>query len=92
MYFSFSWDQTHNGRSNEVYIYFPIIIYNLETDDDRYMYRMFRKNCVFSKNFHYFPPLPRKHWAAIGCTEIGQPIGVTVNLRCVESFGNVETS
>ena len=42
----------------------------------------------FSKNFPYFPPLPRKHWAAISCTEIGQigQPGVTVHLHCVESF------
>ena len=35
------------------------------------------------------PPLPRKHWADIGYTEIGQPIGVTVHSHhshCVESF------
>ena len=37
----------------------------------------------------FLQPLPRKHWAAIGCTEIGQigqPIGVTVHSHCVESF------
>ena len=33
-------------------------------------------------------PPPRKDLAAIGCTEIGRPIGVTVHLHCVESFEN----
>ena len=35
------------------------------------------KLCFFPRNFIILPPLPRKHWAAIGCTETGQPIGVT---------------
>ena len=42
--------------------------------------------------FHEFSipvlPLPRKDLAAIGCTEIGQPTGVTVHSHCVESFVN----
>ena len=36
-----------------------------------------------------FPPLPRKHWAAIGCTDIGKPIEVIVHSHCVESFENL---
>ena len=48
-----------------------------------------QENCVV---FHEFPlpvlPPPRKDLAAIGCTEIGRPIGVTVHLHCVESFEN----
>ena len=51
------------------------------------MYRVFRKNCVV---FHEFPlsvlPPPRKDLAAIGCSEIGRPIGVTVHSHCVDSF------
>ena len=35
------------------------------------------KNAFYSRIFIILPPLPRKHWAAIGCTEIGQSIGVT---------------
>ena len=48
--------------------------------------------CVFSKIFHYLQPLPHKHWAAIGYTEIGQigqPIGVIVHSHCVKSFENL---
>ena len=30
--------------------------------------------------FITFRPLPRKHWAAIGCTENGQTITVTVHI------------
>ena len=33
----------------------------------------------FPKKFDILRPLPRKHWAAIGCTEMGQQIGVTVH-------------
>ena len=39
--------------------------------------------------FIFLPPLPRKHLAAIGCTEFGQiaqPIGVTVHSHIVGSF------
>ena len=32
-------------------------------------YRVFVKYCDCSKNFHNLRPLPRQHWAAIGCTE-----------------------
>ena len=48
-----------------------------------------QENCVV---FHEFPlpvlPPPRKDLAAIGCTEIGRPIGVTVHSHCGESFEN----
>ena len=43
----------------------------------------------FQEFFIILPPLPRKHWAAIGCAEFGQPIGVTVHSHCVESFENL---
>ena len=32
------------------------------------------------------PPLPRRHWAAIGRLENGQPIGVIVHSPGVENF------
>ena len=42
---------------------------------------------LFPRIFIILPPLPRQHWATIGCTNIGQhPIGVTVHSHCVESF------
>ena len=51
------------------------------------------KNAFFCKNFHYFATSPsRKHWAAIGCQEIGrigQPMGMIVHSLCVESFENL---
>ena len=31
-------------------------------------------------------PVPREHWAAIGCTKNYQPIGVTVHSHCVDGF------
>ena len=34
-------------------------------------------------------PLPHKNWIAIGSTEFGQPIGVTVHSHKVESFENL---
>ena len=40
----------------------------------------------FSRILESLPPLPRQHWAAIGCTKNYQPIGVTVHSHCVESF------
>ena len=40
----------------------------------------------FSRVLESLPPLPRQHSAAIGCTKNYQPIGVTVNSHCVESF------
>ena len=44
-----------------------------------FTYRMFKRNCVFfARIFKIFPPLPCQHWTAIGCTENGQPIGVSV--------------
>ena len=50
-------------------------------------YRVFIKYCVFfPRILESLPPLPRQHSAAIGCTKNYQPIGVTVNLHCVESF------
>ena len=39
------------------------------------MYRAFIKYCFFIQIiFDILPPLPRQDWAAIGCTENGQPI------------------
>ena len=35
------------------------------------------------------PPLPRKHWAAIGYTKIGQIGQPIYTLHCVESFENL---
>ena len=40
-------------------------------------YRVFFKYFVFFQEFS--KPLPRQHWTATGCTENGQPIGVTVH-------------
>ena len=40
----------------------------------------------FSRIFIIFPPLPPKYWVAIGCTEIGQQMGVIVHKRYNESF------
>ena len=41
----------------------------------------------FPRIFIILPPLPRKHWAAFSCTEIGQPVEATVHSHCVaESF------
>ena len=40
----------------------------------------------FARIFIILSPLPRKHWAAVGCTKIGQPIGATVHSHCVKSF------
>ena len=45
--------------------------------------------CFFPRIFIILPSLPRKHWAAFGCTEISQPIGVTVRSHSVKSFGNL---
>ena len=51
------------------------------------MYRVFINYCVFfSKNLESWPPLPRQHSAAIGCTENYQPIGVTLHSQGVENF------
>ena len=53
---------------------------------------MFRINCVFFPKNYFYPPLPRKHWAAIGykgIDQIDQPIGATVHSKCVESFDNL---
>ena len=51
------------------------------------LYTAFKKNCTFSNNFHYFATsLSQALLAAIGCTEIGQPIGVSVHSQYVESF------
>ena len=49
---------------------------------------MYKKKSVFFSKI-ILPPLPRKQWDAIGCTEIGQigqQIGVTIHSHCVESF------
>ena len=35
-------------------------------------------NIVNSQNF---APLPQQHWTAIGCTENGKPLGVTVHSK-----------
>ena len=52
------------------------------------MYRVFWKNCVITKHFHYFattPLQPLLGWfTKIG--QIGQPIGVTGHSYCVETF------
>ena len=45
--------------------------------------------CFFSIIIIIFPPLPHKHWAAIGFTEIGQPIGVYTRIRLRLSFENL---
>ena len=37
-----------------------------------------------------FLPLPYQHWAAIGRSENGQLIGMTVHLHCIENFENFE--
>ena len=42
-------------------------------------YRVFRKNVIFPRIFSILRPLLRQHWAAIGCTKNGPPIGVTVH-------------
>ena len=42
--------------------------------------------CFFPRILESLPPLPRQNSAAIGCTKIYQPIGVTVHSHCVESF------
>ena len=34
--------------------------------------------CFFSRSFNILQPLPRQHWAAIGCKENGEPLRVTV--------------
>ena len=50
------------------------------------------KKVFFPRIFIILPPLPRRHWSAIGCTEIGQhgePIEFTVHLCCVENFENL---
>ena len=41
---------------------------------------------IFPWILEILPPLPRQHWAAIGCTKNHQPIGVTVHSQCVDSF------
>ena len=43
-----------------------------------FLYRVFRERCVFSKKFHYSKTSSSPNWAAIGCTENGQPMGLTV--------------
>ena len=54
---------------------------------NRFIYRVFIKYCVFfPRILESLPPLPRQHSAAIGCTKIYQPIGMTVHLHSVESF------
>ena len=40
------------------------------------------KIVFFQRIFIILPPLPRRHWAAIGCTEIGQPIGDSTLALC----------
>ena len=44
------------------------------------------KNCVFPRIFSILRLLPRLHWAVIGCTKYGQPIGVTVHSHYFESL------
>ena len=51
---------------------------------DGHTYRVFIKNCVFSKNSR--KSLPRQNSAAIGSTKNYQPIGGTVHSHCVDSF------
>ena len=42
---------------------------------------------LFSKNFLNFATTPSpQHWAAIGCSENGQPITITVHSHSVENF------
>ena len=41
---------------------------------------------VFFPRILEFPPLPRQHSAAIGCTKNYLPKGVTVHSHCIESF------
>ena len=38
---------------------------------------------IEDKNFHHFPTSP---WTAIGCTEINQPIEVTVHSQCMQRY------
>ena len=40
-------------------------------------YRVFRKKLFFFPRMLSILRLPRWHWAVIGCTKYGQPIGVT---------------
>ena len=45
--------------------------------------------CFFPRIFESLSPLPRQYSAAIGCTKDYQPIGVTVQSYCTESFENL---
>ena len=47
---------------------------------------MFRKNSVFFQIISIFTPHLRQFFAAIGRSEIGQPIDETVHSHCVENF------
>ena len=50
------------------------------------VYWVFIKKCSYSR---IWPFCPRQYWAAIGCTENGQPIVVTVQSHCAEDFENL---
>ena len=62
------------------------------SDDQKRIFVIRNTGCsveivLFPRIFIILPPLPRQHWATIGCTNIGQhPIGVTVHSHCVESL------
>ena len=43
----------------------------------------------FSRIFIILPPLPFKHWAAIGCTKNFQPIGVTAHSYWKVSYSDL---
>ena len=48
---------------------------------------MIRKKCLtFPQIICIWPPLPRRHWAAIGRSENGQPIGATGQSHYVKRF------
>ena len=60
---------------------------------DTESYKIFRlttgcsgKNSFFPRNLIILPSLPRKHWAAIGYTETGRPIRVTLRSHCLRRY------
>ena len=48
-----------------------------------------REKLCYFQEISLYSHLPSQALAAIGCTEIGQPIGVPAHFHCVQSFENV---
>ena len=65
---------------------------NNEKNVEPSIYRVFIEYCVFFNNLRYFSTSPYLSWSAIGCTENGQSIRVTVHsdLRSDELLSSMQ--